>query len=135
VQPPLAEVVVDLADDHLVAGVARERPAAHWDPLFGQGHPDHRLRPVRTVVLGVPVAAEVVVVLGLEVGAGGVEEQHVNFQIEQVGHREEYLPLDRFIGLSQEVHGPVEDLGVSPQPVHPGQGHVLLRPLQRRQLG
>ena len=54
---PAAQVVADLADDHLVRRVAGERPHPDRDPLTGDRHPEHHLRQVRPVILAVlPVA-------------------------------------------------------------------------------
>ena len=86
------------------------------------------------MILGVPVAAEAVVVLGLEVGGGGIEQQHVHLQVEQVRHREEHPLLDRRIRLQQGVHRPVEHLWVRAQRTDPWKSDVVCGPLQRGQL-
>jgi hypothetical protein len=87
------------------------------------------------VLLGVAKAAEAVVIVGLEVGAGGVEQQHVDLEVEQVGDGEEHLPLDRLVGLQQKVHRPVEHLRVLSELTDPGQRDVGGGPRQRRELG
>ncbi|MBV8994217.1 MAG: hypothetical protein JO287_11080 [Pseudonocardiales bacterium] len=59
-----------------------------------------------------PVAAKRVVaaVLGvvLEVRAGGVEEQQIDLEIEQIGHGEEHRfgHLGLRVGFHQQVHRP-----------------------------
>jgi hypothetical protein len=45
------------------------------------------------------VALELVLVLDLEVGRGGVEEQQIHLQVEQIGDREEHRLLDRALGV------------------------------------
>ncbi len=42
-----------------------------------------------------------------EVGGGGVEEQQVDFQVQQGGHRPEDFLLQGVGDLAQPVHGPV----------------------------
>src|SRR6266511_808059 len=56
-QGPVPQVGLDLADQGLVAGVARPAPHPHWDAGAGDRHADHDLRQVVAVVLGVAVAA------------------------------------------------------------------------------
>ena len=96
----------------LVVGVAGPAPAAHRDAFAGHGQPDDDLRQIRAVVLGVPVAAERVVAVSrvaFEVGGGGVEEQQVDLEVEQVGDGEEhrFLHLGLGVGVDQEVHRPI----------------------------
>ncbi len=67
------------------------------------------------MILGVAEAAEALVgvgagrvrLVGFEVGRGGVEEEEVDLQVEQVGER----PLDLLgklsLDLQQPVHGPI----------------------------
>jgi hypothetical protein len=114
VQPPLPQRVLDLADDLLVRGVAGEGETAHGDPLLGDRQPDHHLRQVRPLVLALPEAAKVVLCLGrdLEIDRGGVEQDQVDLQVEQVGDLKEHLALDLLVAVQQEVHRPVEDLRV-----------------------
>src|SRR6266508_1427558 len=57
-QGPVPQVGLDLADQGLVAGVARPAPHPHWDAGAGDRHADHDLRQVVAVVLGVAVAAK-----------------------------------------------------------------------------
>jgi hypothetical protein len=91
------------------------------------------------VVLGVPEPAQrvlvaVVFVVAFEVGGGGVEEQQVDFQVEQVGHGEKHRllhPPGR-VGVDQQIHRPVRLILV-----HAGQsrdGRVLADPVGGRQL-
>ena len=46
---------------------------------------------------------------GFEVGRGGVEEQQIDLQIQQIGNREEhcFLHLGAGVGLHEEVHRPI----------------------------
>ena len=126
---------MDRSDDDRVGGVAGEGPDPDGDPLLRHGEADHHLRAVVAVVLGVTEAAEVVVVLALEVGGGRVEQDHVDVEVQQVGDGEEDLPLERLVGVEEEVHRPVEDLGVVSQLDHLGNGDVVGRPLQGGELG
>ena len=57
-EAPAAQPVADLGQDRLIVGVPGPAPAAHRDPLPGDREPDHDLRQIAAVVLGVPVAAE-----------------------------------------------------------------------------
>ena len=102
-------------------GVARERPHPHGDPLLRDGEADHHLGAVVAVVLRVAEPAELVVVRGLEVGGGRVEQDDVDLQVQQVRHREEDLALEWLVGLEEEVHRAVEDLGVAAR-VRPSRG-------------
>ena len=51
-QLPGPQIVLDRADDPLVALAAGKRPAAHRDAVAGDRHRDHHLRQVVAVVLG-----------------------------------------------------------------------------------
>ena len=57
-QGPVPHVVLDLADQFRVAGVAGPGPDPHRDPLAGHGHPDDDLGQVVAVVLALAVGAE-----------------------------------------------------------------------------
>ena len=129
---PAAQVIANLADDHLVRRVAGERPHPDRDPLASDRHPDDHLGQVGTVilaVLGVATSARlhqhrlliglvgvgrVVVVLqliwepvGLPIGRGRVKEQQVNLEIKQRCHREEHPLLQLGQHGVQEVHRPI----------------------------
>ena len=65
VQRPVPQLVVDLADHGRVGCVPGPGPHPHRDALLRDGQPDHRLRPIGSVILGLAVPAEGVVVLGL----------------------------------------------------------------------
>ena len=120
-QPPAAQVALDLADDGLVAGVPGPHPHADGDPLAGDGQADDDLRQIGPVVLGVPAAAQprraladsisvsgggvvgrdvvelaavlVVAVADFEVRRGGVEEDHVDLEVQQCRDAEEHRLL------------------------------------------
>ncbi len=132
----MPHVVLDLGQDVLVAGVTRPGPDPDRDALAGDSQADHDLRQVITVVLGLAVPAEPVLaavfLVPLEVRGGGVEEQHVDFEVEQVRGGEEHRFLHRpgGIGLGQQVHRPVRLIVV-----HRGQARddgVLADPLRGR---
>src|ERR1022692_2076270 len=125
-QPPAHQVTLDLADDGLVVGVARPDPYPDRDTLAGDGQADHDLRQVGTVILGVPLAAQrpvgltrarllvllllvwVLSRLGLPVGRGGVEEDHIDLEVQQMRDAEEHRLLHALRALQQEVHRTVE---------------------------
>ncbi|QGP92575.1 hypothetical protein MGLY_19610 [Neomoorella glycerini] len=46
--------------------------------------------------------------LDFEIGTGGVKEQQVNLQVQEMGHGEEDLFLQGVAGFHEDVHGPVE---------------------------
>src|SRR5271170_799341 len=130
-QAPVAHVVLHLADQRGVIGVPGPAPDPDRDPVPGHGHPDHDLGQVIAVVLGLPVGAEpgvlavfrvilagegvavlvardrLVGLFGHEVGGGGVEEQQVDLEVQQVGEVVVDLPLQLLLYLQQPVHGPV----------------------------
>ena len=130
-QSPPRQVPVDFLHDGCVGGVAGPGPHPDRDAVLGDGHPDDGLGAVGAVVLGVSVPAEVVVVLGLEVRARRVEQQHVALQAQAARNREEHVLLDRGVVDQEGVHRPVGDLRISAQAGRAGQEHVMGRPLQR----
>ena len=140
VELPGSQVVLDLADQHLVGAVAGEHPAAHRDPVPGHREADHDLRPVRPAVLRLAEPTQpdrllflvgLVLVVDLEVGRGRVEEDHVDLEVQQVRDREEHLTLDLLLAGEQEVHRPVEHLRIRPEPLDTGQADILRGPLER----
>ena len=130
-QAPVAHVVLDLPDQRGVGGVPGPAPHPDRDPVPGDGHPDHDLGQVVAVVLGLAPGAEpgllavfrimpagdgaAVLVAGdglvglfrLEVGGGRIEEQQVNFKVQQVRDLVEDLPFQLVSDLQQPVHRPV----------------------------
>ncbi len=65
-------------------------------------------RPADPVVVdGVLQVGEFIGAVDLPVGAGGVDEDDVQVQVEQVRDRTEDLPGDLLQGLEQEVHRPI----------------------------
>ena len=108
-EPPPAQPVLDLRQDAVVVGVARPHPTPNWDPLTCHRETDHDLREIRTGVLRLAVPAELVRILGLEVGGGRVEEQQIHLEIEEIGDSEEHrlLHLGLCVGGDQQVHRPI----------------------------
>ena len=139
-EPPAGQIGLDLLDERLVVAVARPDPDPHRDPLAGDREPDHDLRQVGPVILRVaepPQPALVgrsslVVEVDLEVGRGGVEEDHVDLEVQQVGDREEDRLLHPLRAGEQEVHRPVQ-LVVGDR-LDPGDDDVAAEPAGRLQL-
>ncbi len=126
-EPPTAQVVLDLPEDGLVVGVAGPHPHPHRDPLARDRQPDHHLRQVGAVILRVPerperrllLLARGAVGLGFEVGRGGVEEEQIDLEVQEVGAGEEdgLLHLRLRVGLDQQVEravGVVASISSSP---------------------
>ena len=133
---PPGEILLDHLHRGGVGGIAGEHPATHRDPFLGDRQPDHDLRKVVPLVLALPVAKKrpffLVLLVPLEVGRGGVEEQEIHFEVEQGGRGEEHFLLDRLVVLQENIHGAVEmlqrDRGIVPQ------RHALLHPLDHAKL-
>lgn len=112
-ETPVAQVVADPRQQLLVRGVAGEAPDPDRDPLSRHRQADDDLGEVGTMVLRVAEDPEAlsrpVLLVELEVGGGGVEEQQVDLEVEEVCHREEdgLLHLGLAIGRDEEVHRPV----------------------------
>ena len=127
VQLPRPEVVGDRADDPLVALAAGKGPAAHRDSIAGDRHRDHHLRQVVAVVLGLAEPArplstglqapssasgfglqvgQLVGAVDLPVGGGGVDEDDVDVQVQQVRDRVEDPRGDLAQRVEQEIHRP-----------------------------
>src|SRR5206468_3047502 len=70
---------------------------------------------------------------GLEVGGGGVEEQQVNFEVQQAGEVVEDLLLQLVLDLQQPVHRPVA--GIVRRGGQAGDQDVLADPAGGGQLG
>ena len=91
------------------------------------------------MVLGVAVLAERIVtfLLGVafEVGGGGVEQQHVDLQVQEVGDGEEHRLLHPGlgVGLDEEVHRPVRLVLI--HRLQAGDRDVVGDPLRRSELG
>ena len=128
VQVPGSQIVFDRADDPLVALTAGKGPAAHRDSVAGDRHRDHHLGQVVAVVLGLAEPARRVLdrfhgaVVGLRfglqvgqfvghvdlpVGGGGVDEDDVDVEVEQVRDRVEDLRGDLAQSVEQKVHHPI----------------------------
>jgi hypothetical protein len=74
-----------------------------------QRRPRRRPRRRRIASLVAVIAGDVLVLaLDLEVRRGGVQEEQVDLQVEEVGDAPEHLPLDLVMRLEQEVHRAVQ---------------------------
>jgi hypothetical protein len=124
--------------DRGIVAVAGPAPHPHRNALLGHGQSDHDLRQVVAMVLGVPVHPERVIarLLGVafEIGGGGVEEQQVDLEIEQIRHGEEHrlLHLGLRVRFHQQVHRPIRLVLVHPR--QPVDRDVTHRPLGGGQL-
>ena len=123
-ESPAREIALDLGDDGLVVGVPGPHPAADRDPLARDRQPDHDLRQIGPVVLGVPeppqrplagarllhvvLIVEWILDVDLEVRRGGVEEDDVDLEIQQRRDAEEDRLLHPLRARQQEVHRAVE---------------------------
>jgi len=159
---PLPEIGFHLADEGGVGRVAGPGPDPHRNTFSRDGQADHDLRQVVPVVLALAVGAEsggdsgrplfIITVTHVpehlapsvpldgfigfvyaEVGGGGVEEQEINLQVEEIGHLMEDRLLESGGDQKKEVHGPVE--GVIGYLGKPGDLHVSLHPFRCGQLG
>jgi hypothetical protein len=112
--------------------------------LAGHSQPDHDLRQIGSAVLGVAVAAQPTLRrllagglfgVAFEVGAGGVEEQQVDLEVEQVrdGEEHRFLHLRLRVGLDEQVHRPIRLVLIHRS--QPGDGGVVAGPLGRGELG
>ena len=154
---PVPHVGLDLPDQRRIGRVAGPGPDPDGDAVAGDGHADHDLRQVVTAVLGLAVGAEPrclarvgvllvagllaapvphgfrVGVLHLEVCGGGVEEQQVHFEVQQVRDLVEDLLFEIAADGVQPVHRPVARVvGDSAEAVDV---HILAHPLRRGELG
>jgi hypothetical protein len=140
-QPPGPQVLLDLPDERLIVGVAGPRPHADGDAGPGDREADDDLGQVGPVILGVAIGPEAprcaigwrVGLVGLEVGARGVEEEQVHLEVEEGGHRPEDLLGDLGLHLEQPVHGPVGAVLV--ELGEPRHRDVLAHPGRARELG
>ena len=158
-QLPCPQVILDRADDPLVALAAGKGPAAHRDTVAGDRHCDHHLGQVVAVVLGLaepaspaldrladsvvdlrfgPQVGPLVGAVDLPVGGGGVDEDDVDVQVEQVRDRVEDPRRDLIERIQQEIHGRVRGVVAEPETVgdrdplgHPTGGGQLAARLQR----
>src|SRR5579875_66753 len=125
---PAAQVGLHLLDHRLVVGVLRPDPAAHGNPLPRGREADHDRRAVRAVVPGVTEAAQwpsilaggalllrlVPVCRGLlggvtrPAGRGGVEEDHIDLEVQDGGHAEQHRLLHALYAAEEEVRRAVE---------------------------
>jgi hypothetical protein len=73
--------------------------------------------------------------VAFEVGAGGVEEQQVDFEVEQVGDGEEhrFLHLRVGVGLDQQVHRPIRLIVI--HALQARDGDIVAGPLGGGELG
>jgi len=82
-----------------------------------------------------PIPSEpfLILLIPLHIRRGGIEEEKVHFQVQQIGGGEEDFLLDELFMLQEEIHGPIEmlkgdGLGIS-------QGHILSDPFLHAPFG
>lgn len=144
---PAAQVFLDPGHRGDVDRVAGKHPVAHREAVAGHRHADHDLRCIATAVLAVTALAgrgvdllarqsaavnlavpvALIFLVGFEVQRGGVVEDHLDVEIEQVGDPVEDGLLDRFLVRLQKVHGAVELVQL--QSLRPVDMRVFLEPL------
>ena len=119
-KPPSVQVLLDAGDGGDVGGVARQHPRAHRHAVAGDRHGDDDLRIGVASLLAVatlaqrreqaaaPQLAVPVRLVDFEVGGGGVVEDQVDIEAQQVGAAQEHGALD-FLGPDGEkVEGTIE---------------------------
>jgi len=126
---PQVQITLDLFYNRLVTGISRPGPTLYRNTTACDGKADDDLGELRMVVLAVlapfPVSQmhrlftgfirldEIgILPFDLEVGGGGVDEQQVDFQVEQIGDRMEDGLLQHIRVLLQEVHRTVQVLRI-----------------------
>ena len=114
-EPPGAQIVLDAGDRGDVGGVAGQHPGAHRHAVAGDGERDDHLRLVVAPFLAVAAPAQrrvqpagtfllvLVRLVDLEIGRGGVVEDQVDIEAEQIGGPEEDVALDLVGPDRQEV--------------------------------
>ena len=155
-QGPLAQVLLDLADQAGVGGVPGPGPDPDGDAVAGDGHADDDLREVVAGVLGLAVRPEAglavrvraagghglaavvarnvpVCLFCLEIGRCRVEEEQVHLKVEEVGDLVVGLLGQDRLDLQEPVHHPVA--GVVAGVVQAVDVDVVADPLRARQLG
>lgn len=125
---PAAQVVLDPGDGGDIDRVAGEYPVAHRESVPGDGHADDDLRCVTATVLAVAalprggmgllaghltapdvaVLVALIFLVALEVQRGGVVEDHLDVQVEQIGDAVEDGLFDHVLARFQKVHGAVQ---------------------------
>ena len=98
---PAAQIGANLGDGGDIGGIAGQNPTPYRNAVAGDGQGDHHLR--RPVALfGVSEFAQggvglgigvVILIIDMERGGGGVVENQINFQIEEVGGIEDLSSL------------------------------------------
>ena len=114
------QVLLDASHRGDVGGVARQHPRAHWHAIAGDGHGNDDLRLVVAALLAVstlaqrreqlasPQLAVLVRFVDLEVGGGGVVEDQVDIEAQQIGAAQEHVAFDLLGPDGQEVERAIE---------------------------
>jgi hypothetical protein len=106
---PAAQITFDALDCGRIRSIARKHPTAHRQPLAGNRQCHHDLGRPRPV-LGPPEAAQLILVVFVdgEGAGGGVIEEEIHLELEEVCGVEEHRLLD-LGGLGvKRVHRRVE---------------------------
>ena len=116
----LAKVILDPLDGRHVGGVAGQDPGADGHAIAGHGEGDDHLRIVVAALLGMsalsqwcegqapPLMGRDVLVVAFEPGGGGVIEDQIDVQLEQIDAVPEHLRLDRVAVLGQKIQRAIE---------------------------
>jgi hypothetical protein len=116
----LTKIVLDPLDGRDVGGVARQDPGAHRHAVAGHGKRDDHLGIVIAAFLGVPALSQRregqtpplvvgdVLLVAFEPSGGGIVEDQVDVQLEQIDAVPEHLLLDRIAVLGQDVQRAIE---------------------------
>lgn len=147
-QPPVLEFGLDFRDRGHIHRVARKHPVAHRKPIPSDREPHHDLRGVVSTILRlatlpwgaiglcsrtdtapylIALTAAFILLVNLEVNRGGVVENELHIEIEQVGEAKVECLFNRLLARLQKVHRPVEVLQLNPSGAR--NAHLLPKPL------
>lgn len=127
VQLPAPKVFLHPGDRRDICGVTREDPGPHRITVTGHSKSHHDLGTVGTPVLAVTPNPQVVFLVRLEVHTGGVVEDQVHIQVEQVPELPVQCLLDLLLVPGQHVQGPVEMMQGQSSAFR--EEHILPKPL------
>jgi hypothetical protein len=147
-QAPVLEVGLDFRDRGHIHRVARKHPVAHRKPIPSDRAPHHDLRGVVSTILRlatlpwgaiglcsradtapylIALTAAFIFLIDLEVNRGGVIENELHIEIEQLGEAKVECLFNRLLARLQKVHRPIEVVQL--EPLSARNAHLLPKPL------